>query len=1039
MDDRRTPSTETPPLRSEPLVAFLATLLLVGTSLLAAAEPAAAQYFGRNKVQYDDFDFEVLETEHFRIHHDTGQSDEAIRNVGRMAERWYARLSRTFQHAFREKKPVLFFADQPDFQQTNAIPGFISQATGGVTEGLKNRVIMPFAETYGETDHVLGHELVHAFQYDIAQSRRGGGSTGFQQLPLWAVEGLAEYLSVGRESSHTAMWMRDAVLRDDLPTVEQLSRGAEYFPYRFGHALWAYIGGRWGDEATTAFYREAARAGLESASQRILSLPLDTLSSEWREDTRQFYADAMEGRNDPNEVGTRIVPRDGDESSLTISPAVSPDGSRVIYLSQREIFTVDLYVADARTGEVLGQLASANANPHHDALAYMNTSGTWSPDGARFAFATYAEGDNQIAIASVEDRSVVQRFDLSGVGAVYSLDWAPDGDRIVFSGSAGGVTDLFSLDLDDGTVSQLTDDAWSQLHPTISPDGATVAFSTDRSEPADLERLDFGPPRLGFMDLQSGEIQTLQPFPGAKHIDPGWSPDGSSLYFISDRGGFSDIYRLSVEDGTVRRVTRTATGVTGVTDLSPALTVARDGGEVLFSVFRDGGYTIRRLAAQETGGEAVAATTDRIVDAGILPPREAREPVWVASYLDDPLTGLPDASSFEHGDYDAGLGLDYVAQPTAGVGVDRFGASVGGGVAAFFSDMLGNHQLGVAVQGQGQLQDIGGQVAYANRGGRTNWSLQGGRIPYRTVRGQRGTGSIGGEEVRTVDLILDRTIFHRAGAGMQYPFSVNRRFEAEAGATYITFDRERIRTFLGPGGTPLDQRREDLDARSGLMLYNASTALVEDRSFMAFTSPVRGSRGRLEVEQTMGDLEFTSLLADYRRYFFAQPMTFAVRGFHFGRYGSDSESREISPIFLGFEQLVRGYDAGSFEAGECTPVDDGGQECPEFDRLIGSRVAVASAEVRIPLNGTDQFGLLDWGVVPVELSLFTDAGVAWDSQETPELEFRERSAERIPVFSSGVSARFNILGRLVLEAYYAYPFQRPERGWMWGFQVAPGW
>ncbi|HSR41224.1 MAG TPA: hypothetical protein VLL48_03610, partial [Longimicrobiales bacterium] len=147
-------------------------LRLVGFALLllfALPLPADAQYFGRNKVQYDVFDFQILETDNFDLHFYDRTSPEAIRDVGRMAERWYERLGRTFQHAFRAKKPLIFYANQPDFQQTNAIPGSISQGTGGVTEGIKNRVILPFAETYGETDHVIGHELVHAFQYDLAQ------------------------------------------------------------------------------------------------------------------------------------------------------------------------------------------------------------------------------------------------------------------------------------------------------------------------------------------------------------------------------------------------------------------------------------------------------------------------------------------------------------------------------------------------------------------------------------------------------------------------------------------------------------------------------------------------------------------------------------------------------------------------------------------------------------------------------------------------------------------------------------------------------
>lgn len=89
--------------------------------------------------------------------------------------------------------------------------------------GLRNRVVMPFAEANRSTNHVLGHELVHAFQYDIAREDEIGGIRAKNQMPLWFVEGMVEYLSTGPEGSHTAIWLRDAVLHDDVPGIKDLS------------------------------------------------------------------------------------------------------------------------------------------------------------------------------------------------------------------------------------------------------------------------------------------------------------------------------------------------------------------------------------------------------------------------------------------------------------------------------------------------------------------------------------------------------------------------------------------------------------------------------------------------------------------------------------------------------------------------------------------------------------------------------------------------------------------------------------------------
>ena len=181
--------------------------LLLALSVIALPAGASAQYFGRNKVQYETFDFRILKTPHFDIHF-YPEEGPAVEDAARMAERWYERFARLFQHEFEKPKPIILYADHADFQQTNTLSGRLSEGTGGVTESLKNRVIMPLTGSYADTDHVLGHELVHAFQYNLAESRSGSGIRGLMLLPLWVVEGIAEYLSVGREDALTAMWIR---------------------------------------------------------------------------------------------------------------------------------------------------------------------------------------------------------------------------------------------------------------------------------------------------------------------------------------------------------------------------------------------------------------------------------------------------------------------------------------------------------------------------------------------------------------------------------------------------------------------------------------------------------------------------------------------------------------------------------------------------------------------------------------------------------------------------------------------------------------
>ncbi|GMV07579.1 MAG: peptidase S9 [Gemmatimonadota bacterium] len=1022
-----------------------ASLLLVGVALAATATPGSAQYFGRNKVQYDDFEFVVLKTPHFDFHY-YPEAGEAVRDAARMGERWYERFARSFQHEFETSKPVILYADHPDFQQTNTLSGFIGEGTGGVTESLKNRVIMPLAGSYWDTDHVLGHELVHAFQYNIAQSRRGGGLQGLMSLPLWLIEGMAEYLSVGRDDPLTAMWIRDAIRRDELPTIKQMTRESRFFPYRFGQALWAYIGGTWGDDAVIQVYRTSLRVGFESAIQQVLGLPTDTLSVRWKEKVAAEYLPLMEGRTDPSEVGTLLLAPATGSGRQNVSPAISPDGRYVAFLSEKDLFSVDLFLADAQTGEVLRKLSSANSDPHIEALRYIDSSGTWSPDGRFFAFVVTAGGDNQMKVINVDNGQEERLITFPGIGAVNNPAWSPDGRWIAFAGTVGGITDLFLYDLEGEEIVRLTEDKHADLQPTWSPDGRTLAFASDRGPETDFARLTYSKFQLAFLDVTTREVRVAPVFGNVKHMNPQYAPDGRSLYFISDQDGFSDVYRLDVATGAVSRVTRVATAVSGITYMSPAMSVAAQTGRMVFSVFDELEFHIVGIDPGE--GETVAIA-ERVEDqpGRKLPPVAPERFSRVATYLADAETGLVMPAAFTEDDaegYDSGLSLDYLGQPTIGVGTDNFGNYVGGGTSAFFSDMLGNRLLGVAVQANGTFKDIGGQAFYANMENRWNWGVGVGRIPYLLGYYQYGQDDDG--------LFLGqyryRVYIASASGQVSYPFSSTQRVEFGGGVTRYSYDIEVDKFYQDQFGRFYDYKRESLNDQrpDPLNMVQTSVALVGDNSYFGFVSPVRGGRYRVEVQQTWGTTDFTTLTFDWRRYFSPQRnLTFGMRGMHYGRYGLTPEENNkdgfglLRPVFLGYETLVRGYAYESFTSGECASGATEEDSCPAFNRLFGQRIGVANVEFRIPFIGVEEYGLINFPFLPTELVFFTDAGVAWDADNPVTLELSRSSSERVPVFSSGVSARVNLLGFMVLEAYYAYPWQRPEKGWHWGFSLAPGW
>ena len=1049
-----------PPMRSLSLTGGLLVLI---AALLLSTQPAAAQYFGRNKVQYDDFDFRVLPTEHFEIYF-YPEMEEATTDAARMAERWYSRHSKTFLRTFNEKKPIIFYANDADFQQTNVIGGFIGEGTGGVTEGLKQRVVMPLTGSYADTDHVLGHELVHSFQYDIALSGRDSVRFNLGLIPLWLIEGMAEYLSIGRVDSHTAMWLRDAALRDDIPTATQLTRDTRYFPYRYGQALMAYVGGKYGDAAVANLFKMAGRAGVDSAFVYALGVQADSLSREWAETVKETYLPFTEGRTPADSAGRLVISEETTGGRLNIAPSISPDGQYVAFLSERDLFNINLFVADAETGEIIKRLKGTVTDPHFDAIRFISSAGAWSPDGTKLAFITFVQGDNEIAILDVDSREVERRFTVEGVGAITNPAWSPDGETIAFSGMDGGLSDLYLLDVETREVRQLTDDRYADMQPAWSPDGETLAFVTDRGPGgSNFETLEFSPMRLATISTLGGEPTVLAPFGEAMHHNPQFSPDGRSLFFISDQDGFKDAYRLDLATGEPFRVTHLQTGVSGITAMSPAMSVAMQSGRMVFSVFQNNTYSVYGLDEDELEGEPVEALAeDLVATAKVLPPIRALGEGLVERYLASPSLGLPPPQDgADVRDYSPRLRLDYVAPPQVGVSVGGpYGGGVGGGVGFYFSDMLGNQNLAVIAQANGTYKDIGAQAAYLNRKNRINYGASGGHIPLLLGYGYGGRYNRDPETgLITFDRVLRRVYIDQLSLNASYPLSTTRRFELNAGAIRYGFGYETERYFLDEFGRVLDRRRENLNELEPdpFYFFQTSAAFVVDFSNFGFTSPVQGGRYRFQISPQIGSDDFVTALVDARRYFFARPFTFAVRALHIGNYGA-REGEDLGPNDIPFAReylgssyypgFLRGYSYSSFSLDECT----GGQpqpgqqlNCPEYDRLFGSRIGVASAEVRLPVFGTESLGLINFPYLPTELSLFADAGLAWTSDTTPVFKFitdRQTLADtdrRYPLVSVGASTRLNVLGYLIFEIFYAYPFQRPEKGAHFGFALSPGW
>ena len=1036
--------------------------------LLCATRLDAQQYFGMNQVQYKHFHWRVIETEHFLVHYYPEERAGAM-DAARLAERSYARLSKILDHQFREKKPIILFASRSEFGQNN-VTGDLGEGTGGVTEALRHRLILPLTGDLGSFEHVLAHEMTHEFQYDIfARGKAGANLQTLNQIdpPYWFMEGMAEYLSIGPVHPLTASWLRDAAVNGNLPSIEQMTeRPDKYFPYRYGEALWEYVGERWGDAAIGEILQNATTLGIARAFQRQLGLTLHELSDDWRESVNAKYLPQAAVLERPRAFAQPLLTEKRSGGQIFLAPSLSSDGNRIAFLSngnekRGELF-IDLWLADAHTGKRIKRLVESTLNPNFEELRLLYSQSSFSNDGRTLAFTAQREGKDVLYLMDVATASVRARLDLP-VDAVWSPVWSPDDKRIAFSGSRGGITDLYIVNSDGKGLRQLTNDMYGDLQPAWSPDGRRIAFATDRGPGTDLSILKFTKWRIAVIDEQTGAIEVL-PGQDGLNLNPQWAPDGRELAFISDRTGIPNVFLYDFATQQHYQITNVLGGVSAITEWSPAISWARGADRMAFTYFEKGDYTVwtfdnprglKKTAFRPTGANLAAGivpadaptvpktgfdsltlrpragepTSTYRAPAGsrqssLLPAQEtvADLPPTVAVLNADPLFGLPDTSRFKERPYHVTFHPDYIADPSVGY-TPSYG-TFAGGTAFVFSDLLGNHQLAVAGNVYGRLSDASAFVGYANLSHRFQYTTGISQDPvYVPFSGSNKIDS-SGQFIRQQTNYLRYVVRNLFVTG-QYPLNRFTRIETGVQVNSISQGFVQVYQDCNQAGFCTGIQFKDTLSLPTINYVTPSTAFVSDNTLFGTTGPVIGRRMRFQASQNLGKLTFSDFLVDYRRYdpIIFNTLTFATRFLSSVSVGPDEG---FFPKYIGRPDFIRGYDRANFNFVDCTSIIGGGQAPCNNTQLVGSRVAVANAELRFPIIRRFDVGS-NFGLPPLDGLIFYDAGLAWSKNQTAHLgrapAGNNPDINRYPLTSWGAGLRVNLFNLAILRWDYARPLE----------------
>ncbi len=504
------------------------------------------QDFGKNRVQYNDFDWVFYRFDRFDIYFYRG-NDELAAQTARFTEKELIRIENLLDAPLDDRVQILVFNNLSDLKQSNVNSNDDEDyQANGVTRISGRRLFVYFDGSYknlkenlrsGLAEVVLSNLIYGSFTESIRNS-------ALLNLPGWYTEGLISYLGSPGQNTEMETWVRDGFLSGKYKNINVLmEQDARYA----GHSIWNYIAETYGQKVIkNVVYMAIVNRNIESGFLYILGNDLETVIGGWKDWLAKKY---RENDNLPPlpEKGLLKIPK---RHRIT-QTAASPDGRYLSYVVQRfSRYRVYLYDFEKNKRKKIltdGYRIAQNSDYSYPIM-------TWHPNGEIMAMITEEKGFIYLNYYNLKDKNWEKKpffkFD-----KILSFSYSEDGKRFLMSAVKDGQSDIFIYTILNTKIEQLTNDSYDDLHPAWIEGGRRVAWSSNRpnnvlknNEEATVfpkNDLDLFAMPAAVPD-DTAEIWRLTQSPNVDEIAPKAYQPGF-VTFLSDRSGVRNRHLIEID------------------------------------------------------------------------------------------------------------------------------------------------------------------------------------------------------------------------------------------------------------------------------------------------------------------------------------------------------------------------------------------------------------------------------------------------------------------------------------------------------------
>jgi hypothetical protein len=539
--------------------------------LLFLIRPATAQIqpeqFGKNRVQYRNFDWKFYSTDNFDIYfYEGGQNNALV--AAKFLEKEFERITDVIGYAPYTKTKIFLYNSPKELQQSNVGVKGKSFTVGGQTNFVKSQVEIAYPGTMIDFKDELVLQIAEMLINDMMF---GGSLTDMFQsayllsLPEWFIEGAARYIAEGW-SIEMDDFARELFHEQKRVKLSRLS-GEE--AALAGQSVWNFVAVRYGRSSISNILNlTRIIRNEESSIVNTLGIPFKLFTRQWQSFYTEMDAQMMDRYAFP-ETNDRLRRRN--RRGYTYNQvAYSPDGRYLAYSENRngryKVKVLDTKRNKTRTVHTSGYPSLDQELDNSVPLLNWGNNQTLGIIG-------YEKGKNYLWLsdqATKKKRAVaLRRFN-----QVKYFDLSSNNRLAVMSADLNGQNDLFMYNPNRNTFKRLTTDIYDDLHPHFMPDNEQVVFSSNRPN----DSLYFAPTKPRDIDLNTSvddnfNIYLLHPSDDAadsllrqvtKTVSRDVLPlpqDDNTIFYLSDQQGVYNLYRYQLRDSLFSQVTNYAVSV----------------------------------------------------------------------------------------------------------------------------------------------------------------------------------------------------------------------------------------------------------------------------------------------------------------------------------------------------------------------------------------------------------------------------------------------------------------------------------------------